>query len=169
MRRALMHDARCNRRGESGEADEADEADTTGARGSDPVKALEDPDAILLHQVHPVKLAADAGAAALSFWLLWKGRTRTGFAVHYLVPLAASAFVLTRDVSYLRATSRGRYVLDHMPPPAQGIRALGDTVMVRGARKHQARWMVAGAFGVAAGWAHGLLPGNHAGPGGASS
>jgi hypothetical protein len=124
----------------------------------DLVKALEDPDALLLHQVHPVKLAADAAAGAASFWLLWRGRTKTGFAVHYLIPLAASAFVLTRDLSYLRATSRGRYVLEHMPPPAQGVRALGDTLMVRGARKHQARWLVAGAIGVAAGWAYGLLP-----------
>src|SRR6266851_1379280 len=122
------------------------------------VKALEDPDALLLHQVHPIKLVADAGAAAASLWLLWRGRTKTGFAVHYLVPLAASAFVLTRDLSYLRATSRGQYVLDHMPPPAQAVRALGDTLIVRGARKHQPRWIAAGALGVAAGWAHGLLP-----------
>jgi hypothetical protein len=151
----LLHDAPCN---EAGEAGEGDEAGTGGCRGIDLVKALEDPDALLLHQVHPVKLAADAGAAAVSFWLLWRGRTRSGFAVHYLIPLAASAFVLTRDVSYLRGTNRGRYVLEHMPPPAQGVRALGDTLMVRGVRKHQARWVVAGAIGVAAGWAHGLLP-----------
>jgi hypothetical protein len=122
------------------------------------LKALEDPDALLLHSVHPVKLAADAGAAAVSLWLLWRGGTRSGLAVHYLVPLAASAFVLTRDLSHLRATSRGRYVLGNMPPPAQGVRALGDTLMVRGARKHQPRWIVAGALGIAAGWAYGLVP-----------
>jgi hypothetical protein len=145
----LLHDAPCNGR---------DEAETAEEPWGGVVKALEDPDALLLHQVHPVKLAADAGAAAASLWLLWKGRTKSGFAVHYLVPLAASAFVLTRDISYLRETGRGRYVLDNMPPPAQGIRALGDTLMVRGARKHQARWMVAGAIGIAAGWAYGLVP-----------
>ena len=110
------------------------------------MKALEDPDALLLHQVHPVKLAADAGAAAVSLWLLWRGRTKSSIAIHYLIPLVASAFVLTRDVSYLRGTSRGRYVLEHMPPPAQGVRALGDTLMVRGARKHQTRWILAGAL-----------------------
>ncbi len=122
------------------------------------MKALEDPDALLLHQVHPIKLTADATAAAVSLWLLWRGRTATGFAVHYLVPLAASAFVLTRDVSYLRSTVRGRYVLERMPPPAQAFRALGDTLMVRGARRHQPRWIAAGAVGVVAGWASGLVP-----------
>lgn len=121
------------------------------------MKALEDPDALLLHQVHPVKLAADAAGGVLSLWLLWRGRTATGLAVHYLVPLAASAFVLTRDVSYLRSTRRGRYVLEHMPPPAQAVRGLGDTLLVRGARRHQKRWMAAGAVGVAAGWAFGLV------------
>lgn len=148
----LLHDAPCNGGSEAGEAETAE------VPGTDLVKALEDPDALLLHQVHPVKLAADAGAAAVSFWLLWKGRTTSGFAVHYLIPLAASAFVFTRDVSYLRGTNRGRYVLENMPPPAQGVRALGDTLMVRGARKHQTRWVIAGAIGVAAGWAYGLLP-----------
>ena len=121
------------------------------------MKALEDPDALLLHQVHPVKLAADAAGGVLSLWLLWRGRTATGLAMHYLVPLAASVFVLTRDVSYLRSTKRGRYVLDRMPPPAQAVRALGDTLLVRGARRHQKGWMAAGAAGVAAGWACGLV------------
>lgn len=121
------------------------------------MKALEDPDALLLHQVHPVKLAADAAGGVLSLWLIWRGRTATGLAMHYLVPLAASAFVLTRDVSYLRSTKRGRYVLEHMPPPAQAVRALGDTLLVRGARKHQKRWIAAGAAGVAAGWACGVI------------
>lgn len=129
------------------------------------MKALEDPDALLLQQVHPVKLAADVAAGAASLVLLWRGRTKAGLALHYLVPLAASAFVLTRDVSYLRDTARGRYVLAHMPPPAQGVRALGDTLMVRGARRHQPRWIAAGAVAVVAGWGHGLLPRRFSAPG----
>jgi len=52
----LLHDAPCNG---AGEADEAGEATDRGVPGDDLVKALEDPDALLLHQVHPVKLAAD--------------------------------------------------------------------------------------------------------------
>jgi hypothetical protein len=90
-------------------------------------------------------------------WLLWRGRTATGFAVHYLVPLAASAVVLSQDLSPLRETARGRYVLANMPPPAQAVRALGDTLMVRGARRHQRKLIALGAVVVAAGWSRGLL------------
>src|SRR5437660_12709242 len=105
--------------------------------GCPTVKALEDPDALVLHQVHPAKLAADASASVASTWLLWRGRTATGFAVHYLVPLVASAVVLHRDLSPLRGTARGRYVLANMPPPAPAGRALGGTLMGRGARRPQ--------------------------------
>ncbi|HKN38378.1 MAG TPA: hypothetical protein VJ456_04610 [Acidimicrobiia bacterium] len=121
------------------------------------MKALEDPDALVLHQVHPAKLAADASASVASMWLLWRGRTATGFAVHYLVPLVASAVVLHRDLSPLRETARGRYVLANMPPPAQAVRALGDTLMVRGARRHQRKLIALGALVIAAGWSRGLL------------
>src|SRR5438445_3316164 len=130
--------------------------------GCPTVKALEDPDALVLHQVHPAKLAADASASLASMWLLWRGRTATGFAVHYLIPLIASAVVLHRDVSPLRDTARGRYVLTHMPPPAQAVRALGDTLMVRGAPRHQRRLIALDALVVPAGWSGRLVPRRHA-------
>src|SRR2546430_6878745 len=84
-----------------------------GDGGCPTVKALEDPDALVLHQVHPAKLAADASASLASMWLLWQGRTATGFAVHYLVPLVASAVVLPRGLSPLPDTPPGRYVPAH--------------------------------------------------------
>jgi hypothetical protein len=120
------------------------------------MKGLEDPDALVLHQAHPAKLVVDAAAAATSLWLLWRGRTKLGFAVHYLVPLATSAVVLTGDVSRLRATGPGRYVLS-IPQGGHAVRAAGDTLMVRGARRHQPKVLAAGAVGVAAGWCGGLL------------
>src|SRR5437870_10420597 len=108
-----------------------------GDGGCPTVKALEDPDALVLHQVHPAKLAADASASLASMWLLWRGRTATGLAVHYLVPLVAPAVVLHRDLPPLRDTARGRYVLANKPPPAQAVRAPGDPLMVPGAPRHQ--------------------------------
>lgn len=121
------------------------------------MKALQDPDFLVLHQVHSAKLAADAGAGLASLWLLWRGHLVSGLLVHYVVPLASSALVLRGDVSHLRHTARGRYVLTRLPPSAQVIRAAGDTLMVRGARKHQPKVLLAGAAAIAGGWASGLV------------
>lgn len=122
-----------------------------------PVKALQDPDFLVLHQVHTAKLVADAGSSLASLWLLWRGHSVTGFAVHYLVPVATSALVLRGDVSHLRHTARGRYVLTRLPHKTQAVRAIGDTLMVRGARKHRPRLIGAGAVVIGAGWASGFV------------
>ncbi|HEU5001496.1 MAG TPA: hypothetical protein VFW71_01790 [Actinomycetota bacterium] len=120
------------------------------------MKGLEDPDALALHQAHPAKLVVDAGAGALSLWLLWRGRTITGLAVHYLVPMAASLLVLQRDLSRLRSTAAGKAILA-MPQGGHAIRAAGDTLMVTGARKHKPKLMVLGGLGVVAGLASGFV------------
>lgn len=120
------------------------------------MKGLEDPDALVLHQAHPAKIAVDAAAAATSLWLLWRGRTALGFALHYLVPLATSAVVLTGDVSRLRDTALGGYLLT-VPQGGSAARALGDTLMVRGARRQNARLIAVGTVTVAAGWSAGLV------------
>ncbi|HWD07614.1 MAG TPA: hypothetical protein VHA57_00830 [Actinomycetota bacterium] len=117
---------------------------------------LADPDALVLLNIHPAKLAIDAVASASSLWLLWRGRTKLGFAVHYLVPAATSALVLTRDLGRLRATPAGRYVLS-IPRAGHAARAAGDTLMVRGARRRQPKVLAAGAVLAAAGWSSGLF------------
>lgn len=127
------------------------------------MKGLEDPDALVLHQAHPAKLAVDAGAGALSLWLLWRGRTLTGFAVHYLVPMAASLVVLRGDVSRLRSTAAGKAALA-MPQAGHALRAAGDTLMVTGARKHKPKLMVLGGLGIVAGLASGFLGPRRAAP-----
>lgn len=120
------------------------------------MKALEDADALTLIHAHPAKLAVDAGASALSLWLLWRGRTVSGFAVHYLVPMAVTLVVLQRDVSRLRTTRVGKAVLA-MPPGGHAVRAAGDTLMVTGARKHKPKLMVLGGVGVVAGLVSGFV------------
>jgi hypothetical protein len=51
---------------------------------------------LLVHQVHPGKLAADITASVVSSALLWRGRLLCGLVVHYLVPPLGSALVLAR-------------------------------------------------------------------------
>jgi hypothetical protein len=127
-----------------------------GAPSTGPAPRSFDPDALILHQVHPVKLAVDGASAVASLWLLWRGRTGLGFAVHYLAPLAASALLLRGDLDRLRVTRAGQYLLS-MPQGAHALRAAGDTLMVRGARRHEPRLIAAGLVAVAAGWSSGLL------------
>jgi hypothetical protein len=117
-----------------------------------------DREAVLLHQVHPAKLAADLTASILSNALLWQHRLVPGLLVRYLLPVAGSAIVLSVvDVSAIRQWSAGRYVLAHMTPAAQAVRLAGDTIMAVGAWRRSPLLLLAGALVVAAGWSRGIV------------
>lgn len=119
-----------------------------------------DRDAVLLHQVHPLKLSADISASLISNILLWRHRLGAGLAVRLLVPMAGSGAVLTMcDVESLRETEAGRYVLEHMPSEATAVRLAGDAVMALGAWRRSPNMMVAGLLIVAVGWSHGAWGG----------
>jgi hypothetical protein len=112
--------------------------------------------AVLVHQVHPAKLATDVGTSVVSLALLWHGYRRSAMALHFAAPVLGSAIVLaTADLPRLAATRRGRYVQEHMPPAAQALRLAGDALTVWGARRHRPGLIAAGIVVVAAGWSHG--------------
>lgn len=113
---------------------------------------------IILHQVHPVKLAFDISASLISNVLLWRHRLGAGVLSRYLLPVAGSALVLRfADLERIRNTGQGRYVLGHMPPSSTAVRLAGDTVMAVGAWRRKAGWMAVGGLLVIAGWAHGMF------------
>ena len=112
----------------------------------------------LLHQVHAGKLATDVASGLASTALMWQGHVRAALLVAHIPAVAGSALVIRRDLSSLRATRRGRYVLEHMPPSAQAVRLLGQVIMWRAAYQHRARGVAAGAFMIVVGWSHGVLP-----------
>jgi hypothetical protein len=117
-----------------------------------------DREAILVHQVHPAKLAADISASVLSNLLLWQHRLGAAIFARYLPPLIGSALVLNfADLEPLKASPRGRYVLEHMPPASMAVRLGGDFVMAIGSWRRRPTWIAAGALIVAAGWSHGLV------------
>jgi len=117
-----------------------------------------DRDAILVHQVHPVKLAFDIAASLVSNALLWQLRLAAGLASRYLLPIAGSALVLSfADLDRLRNTKRGQYVLDQMPPASTALRLGGDTLTAVGSWRRKPSWIVAGTLLVAAGWSHGVF------------
>jgi hypothetical protein len=117
-----------------------------------------DADTILIHQVHPLKLAADISASVVSNILLWQHRLGLALLARYVPPIAGSALVIRfGDMDGLRQTRRARYVREHMPPASTAIRLAGDVVMAAGSWRRRPGWIVAGALIVAAGWSHGLF------------
>jgi hypothetical protein len=116
-----------------------------------------DPDAYLLHQVHPAKLATDIGAGVVSDWLMWRRNVPLAVLAG-IVPAAVASGVLTRrDLSRTRDSRRGRYVLAHMPPAAQAVRLAGQLIAWRAAYRHRPVGFALGHVVVVAGWSHGLL------------
>ena len=115
-------------------------------------------EAILVHQVHPLKLAFDITASVVSNVLLWKHRLASGLVSRYVLPVIGSALVLRfADLDRLEGTGRARYVLEHMPPASAAVRLGGDTLMAVGAWRRKPLWMVAGTLLVVAGWSHGVF------------
>ncbi len=115
-----------------------------------------DRSAVLVHQVHPAKLAADITASVISNTLFWRHRLGAGLFVRYALPIVASALVLSlADMDRLRETRRGRYVLENMSPQAVAVRLAGDALMAVGSWRRRLGVVMLGAVVVAAGWASG--------------
>ncbi len=113
---------------------------------------------VLLHQVHPAKLAADISASIISNALLWQHQLKAGILTRFLLPIAGSALVLSfADVSRLRSRPAGRYVLTQMTPTAMAVRLAGDALMALGAWYRRPAWMFTGLLVVGAGWSRGLI------------
>jgi hypothetical protein len=116
-------------------------------------------DGAVIHQVHPVKIGADVAASVISNVLFWHDRPMTAVAVRVILPVAGSAAVLgLADLDGLSRTSRGRYVLAHMPLSAQAVRMAGDAVMGFGAYRRSTPILLAGAMMIGTGWAHAIWP-----------
>jgi hypothetical protein len=110
----------------------------------------------LVHQVHPAKLATDIGASAVSTVLFWQQRVVLGLLVFAVPPSVASALLLRRDLAACRDSAAGRYVLAHMPPSMQAVRAVSAVVLAVGGWR-RSPGLIAGGLGlVALGWSHGL-------------
>ncbi len=120
---------------------------------------VEQRERVLVHQVHPAKLAVDIGTSLVSNVLLWRHQIVAGLVVRYLFPVLASVLVLRfADLESLASSPAGRYVVKHMPPQAMAVRLAGDTLMAAGAWKNRPQWLVVGAVLIALGWLHGARP-----------
>ena len=114
-------------------------------------------DSYLLHQVHPAKLGTDISAGIASTVLMWRHRVSAALLIAHVPAVIASAVLMRRDLSPLRETRRGRYVLAHMPPAAQAVRLLGQIAAWRAAYRHCPSGIVAGAALIVCGWSFGAI------------
>jgi hypothetical protein len=114
---------------------------------------------VALHQVHPVKLATDVGAALVSNVLLWQHKALWGILVRLVPPLFGSALVMRfADLDRLRTTRRGRYVLAHMRASATALRLAGDVTMALGSWLRRPAVIGLGVVAILGGWSYGLVP-----------
>jgi hypothetical protein len=113
---------------------------------------------VLYHQIHPAKLATDILAGLASLYFFWNHQLWLGLAVHLVPPIVASA-LLTRfaDLEPLRASPLGQYVGRYMTRTVEGVRLLGDLIMVVGAWMHLWWLIPLGVAVVAAAWLSGRL------------
>lgn len=113
-------------------------------------------DTYLLHQVHDFKLVTDVISGLTSTALMWRRHVRAAVVVGFAPSAVASALVSRRDLSPLRETRRGRYVLAHMPAAAQVVRLLGQVIMWHAAYRRRPAGTALGAITILAGWSYGL-------------
>jgi hypothetical protein len=112
----------------------------------------------LVHQIHPAKLATDISVSAVSTLLFWQHRLVPGLVVFTVPAPIASALAMRADLSEYRDSAAGRYVLAHMPPSMQAVRALSAITMAVGGWRRRPGLILAGVVLVGLGWSHGLLP-----------
>ena len=113
---------------------------------------------ILLHQVHPAKLAADIGAALVSLYFFWEHQLWLGLITHFAPPVIASALLLRyARLDGYAAAPVGRYLKRYMTRAIEATRFAGDLVMVAGAWLHQPWAIALGLAVIAAAWVNGLV------------
>jgi hypothetical protein len=114
---------------------------------------------ILFHQVHPLKLATDIGAAIASFYFLWQHQLVIGLLAHFIPPPIGSAAVIGfAELEPYKHSSLGAYLARYMTPAAQATRLAGDLITVVAAWYQSLGGLILGLAVIIASWTYGLLP-----------
>jgi hypothetical protein len=112
----------------------------------------------LYHQIHPLKLFADCGAAFGSLYLLWRHQLAFALVVMLVPPLLVSFFLMRyADLEPYRQSAFGKYIALSMSHAMEAVRLAGMVVTALGAW-HQSLWIiVAGSALVLFGWLRGKI------------
>lgn len=113
---------------------------------------------LLYHQIHPVKLLADAGVGIIAPWLLWRHLLIPALAVSVIPPLIVSAILIRwADLERYRASRAGQYVRRYMTRQMEALRILGFCGMGVGAWFHRWSLIGIGLFVIVLAWGRGIL------------
>ena len=113
---------------------------------------------IVIHQVHPVKLAVDWATAVAAGWLMWDHALIPALLVGFVPSIVVSFYMIMRvDLGRLAETPLGRYVASPRTRPSDGIRFLGLAVAWWGAWAHMVLPIAAGLAVIVFGWGKRLL------------
>jgi C4-dicarboxylate transporter len=114
---------------------------------------------ILLHQVHPLKLATDIGASIVSLYFLWRHQLLIGLLTHFIPPPIGSAAVIAfAKLEPYKHSSLGSYLVRYMTPAAQATRLAGDLITVVAAWYQSLGGLIFGLAIIIVAWTYGLLP-----------
>ena len=112
----------------------------------------------LYHQIHPLKLFTDIGAALGSLYPLWQHHLAFAFVVMLAPPLLVS-FLLMRyaDLEPYRQSAFGKYIARSMSHAMEAIRLTGMAIIALGAWHHSLWIILAGGAIVLFGWLRGKI------------
>jgi len=113
---------------------------------------------IVVHQVHPFKLATDWFTAVAAGWLFWNHEMVTALLVGFVPSIVVSLYMIMRvDLGRLADTPLGKYVASPRTRPSDGIRFLGLAIAWWGAWMNQVLPVGVGLAVILIGWGKGLL------------
>lgn len=112
---------------------------------------------ILLHQLHPLKLAVDWGTGFWAAWLLWGHELAAALIVGFVPSILLSVyFILRTDLTRFKERPLGRYMLSPRTRPSDSLRLLGLVVMWAGAWLNSIPGAAAGLAVILFAWGKGL-------------
>ena|SRR5436190_10139474 len=112
----------------------------------------------LYHQIHPLKLFTDIGAAIGGLYLLWRHQLVFALVV-MLVPPPFASLLLMRyaDLEPYRQSALGKYIARSMSHPMEAVRLTGMAVAALGAWRQSPWIVVGGTVIVLFGWLRGKI------------
>ena len=112
----------------------------------------------LYHQIHPLKLFTDVGAAFGGLCLLWRYQLALALVVMLVPPLLVSLLLMRyADLEPYRQSAFGKYIARSMSHAMEAVRLAGMAVTALGAW-HHSLWIIGAGCGIVLfGWLRGKI------------